>query len=111
ARAPAKRWRSRRRGADMNELFGLSMTYISAACVLITLAILAFVGLIAVRNPVMFKMGLRNIPRRPAQTVLIIIGLMLSTVIISAAFGTGDTLTNSVTSEVYSILGPVDETV
>ncbi len=30
---------------------------------------------------------------------------MLSTLIISAAFGTGDTLTTSVTSEVYSILG------
>src|SRR6185295_1649699 len=39
----------------------------------------------------------------------IVVGLMLSTLIMSAAFGTGDTLTSSVTSEVYSILGQSDE--
>ena len=48
----------------MNELFGLSMTYIAIGCVAVTAAILLFVAFIAVRNPVMFKMGLRNIPRR-----------------------------------------------
>ncbi len=95
----------------MNELFGLSMTYIAIGCVAVTLAILLFVGFIAVRNPVMFKMGLRNIPRRKAQTALIVVGLMLSTLIMSAAFGTGDTLTSSVTSEVYTILGRADEVI
>ena len=93
----------------MNELFGLSMTYIAAGCLAATVAILLFVGFIAVRNPVMFKMGLRNIPRRKAQTALIVVGLMLSTLIMSAAFGTGDTLTSSVTSEVYAVLGEADE--
>ncbi|MEO6043712.1 MAG: FtsX-like permease family protein [Tepidiformaceae bacterium] len=95
----------------MNELFGLSMTYIAIGCVAVTAAILLFVAFIAVRNPVMFKMGLRNIPRRKAQTALIVVGLMLSTLIMSAAFGTGDTLTSSVTSEVYTILGRADEIV
>jgi hypothetical protein len=33
----------------------------------------------AIRNPVMFKNGLRNISRRKSQTALIVIGLMLST--------------------------------
>ena len=93
----------------MNELFGLSMTYIAAGCIAATVLILGFVALIAVRNPVMFKMGIRNIPRRKAQTSLIVVGLMLSTLIMSAAFGTGDTLTSSVTSEVYAILGEADE--
>ncbi|MBI5946525.1 MAG: FtsX-like permease family protein [Chloroflexi bacterium] len=93
----------------MNELFGLSMTYIAAGCLAATTAILGFVALIAIRNPVMFKTGLRNIPRRPAQTSLIVIGLMLSTLITSAAFGTGDTLTKSITSEVYNTLGEADE--
>ncbi|MGE5595987.1 MAG: ABC transporter permease [Hyphomicrobiales bacterium] len=93
----------------MNSLFGLSMTYIAIACVIITAAIFLFVGFIAVRNPVMFKMGIRNIPRRPAQTALIVVGLMLSTLIMSAAFGTGDTLTSSVTNEVYRIAGEADE--
>ncbi|MFN0095172.1 MAG: FtsX-like permease family protein [Dehalococcoidia bacterium] len=93
----------------MNELFGLSMTTIAGICLALTAIILAFVGFIAVRNPVMFKTGLRNIPRRPAQTALIVVGLMLSTLIVAAAFGTGDTLTHSITSETYTILGPVDE--
>jgi ABC-type antimicrobial peptide transport system permease subunit len=93
----------------LNDLFGLSMTIIAAVCVVLTAGILAFVALIAWRNPVMFKTGLRNIPRRRAQTALIVVGLMLSTLIMSAAFGTGDTLTSSVTSEVYTILGQSDE--
>ena len=92
----------------MDELFGVSMTLIASICVAITVAILLLVAYIAWRNPVMFKLGLRNIPRRKAQTALIIVGLMLSTLIMSAAFGTGDTLTTSVTSEVYSILGEAD---
>lgn len=93
----------------MNELFGVSMNTIAAVCLVVTAAIFALVGLIAWRNPVMFKMGLRNIPRRKAQTALIVVGLMLSTLIMSAAFGTGDTLTTSVTAEVYDILGRTDE--
>src|SRR5262249_34054948 len=40
-----------------------------------------------------------------------ILGLMLSTLIISAAFTTGDTVNRSVTSEVYSLLGSLDETI
>ena len=93
----------------MNELFGVSMNLIAVVCLAITVAILLAVAVIAWRNPVMFKMGLRNIPRRKAQTALIIVGLMLSTLIMSAAFGTGDTLTTSVTAEVYDILGQADE--
>ncbi len=93
----------------MNELFGVSMTVIASVCVAATALIFAAVGWVAWRNPVMFKMGLRNIPRRKAQTALIVVGLMLSTLIVSAAFGTGDTLTSSVSSEVYRILGEADE--
>jgi putative ABC transport system permease protein len=93
----------------MNELFGASMTSIAIVCLIVTGLILAFIGWIAFRNPVMFKTGLRNIPRRPLQSGLIVVGLMLSTLIISAAFGTGDTLTYSVTNETYNILGPVDQ--
>src|SRR6187399_1255757 len=93
----------------MDELFGVSMTLIAGICLVITIGILLLVAYIAWRNPVMFKLGLRNLPRRKAQTALIIVGLMLSTLIISAAFGTGDTLTSSVTSEVYKTLGEADE--
>jgi putative ABC transport system permease protein len=59
-------------------------------------AIILLMLVLAWRNPVMLKMGLRNIPRRPAQSILIVIGLTLSTVIIVASFTTGDTLNYSV---------------
>jgi len=55
-------------------------------------------------------MGVRNIPRRRAQSTLIILGLMLSTLIVSAAFTTGDTLNYSVTRTAYDALGPLDLT-
>ena len=56
---------------------------VAVGLILLLLAVLGF------RNRVMLKLGLRNIARRRAQTVLIVIGLMLSTLIIAAAFGTG----------------------
>ena len=59
----------------------------------------------------MFLVGVRNIPRRRAQTILIIIGLMLSTLIISTAFSIGDTVDYSITNQVYDSLHSVDEIV
>lgn len=95
----------------MNEIFGVPMDSIMVVLVVLLAICLLVVAWIALRRTLLFKMGLRNVPRRPAQTVLVIIGLMLSTLIIAAAFGTGDTIDNSVTSLTYNILGPVDEVV
>ena len=93
----------------MNELFGVPMSGILTVLVAILALCLLTVAWVAWRRPVIFKLGVRNIPRRKAQTTLIVIGLMLSTLIISAALGTGDTLNYSATSEVYASLGHVDE--
>ncbi|MPZ48814.1 MAG: FtsX-like permease family protein [Dehalococcoidia bacterium] len=93
----------------MNDLFGISMDlimYVLLGILAVAFLSIAWVGL---RNRIMFKMGLRNIPRRRAQTTLIVLGLMLSTVIIAAAFTTGDTVDRSITSEVYSVFGSLDE--
>ncbi len=95
----------------MNEIFGIPMSAIMAVLLVMLGICLLVVLWIAWRRTLLFKMGLRNVPRRPAQTVLVIIGLMLSTLIIAAAFGTGDTIDNSVTSLTYETLGPVDELV
>ncbi|MDO9446195.1 MAG: ABC transporter permease, partial [Dehalococcoidia bacterium] len=46
--------------------------------------------------------------RRRAQTVLIVLGLMLSTLIISAAFATGDTVGYSITNSIYNDLSDAD---
>src|SRR5215210_5831756 len=78
--------------------------------VLLALCLLS-VAWVAWRRPVIFKLGTRNIPRRKAQTSLIVIGLMLSTMIIAAALGTGDTIDHSATASTYESLGHVDELV
>jgi putative ABC transport system permease protein len=54
---------------------------------------------------------LRNIPRRRAQTILVIVGLMLSTVIITSAFSTGDTVSYSIRNATIKNLGFIDESV
>jgi putative ABC transport system permease protein len=95
----------------VNELFGIPMSGILVALLVLLSLCLLSVAWVAWRRPVIFKMGVRNIPRRRAQTILIVVGLMLSTLIISAALGTGDTLNYSTTSEVYDSLGHVDEVV
>jgi putative ABC transport system permease protein len=95
----------------MEKLFGIPMDNLAIALLggvsLILLALL-FLGW---RNRVMMRLGLRNIPRRRAQTALIVLGLMLSTLIIAAAFGTGDTMTYSFRSLALDELGEVDELV
>ena len=93
----------------MEELFGLSMTtlmYVLLGVVLISMAVL---GVLAARNRIMLKMGLRPIPRRPGQTALIIMGVMLSTVIMAAAFGTGDTLSHTIRNGAVEWLQEIDE--
>ena len=95
----------------MEELFGLSMNVLMMVVLAIFLAVTVALAFLAFRNRIMLKMGLRPIPRRLGQTVLIIIGVMLSTVIISAAFGTGDTISFSIRTEVLKELKTIDEVV
>ncbi|MGB3681090.1 MAG: FtsX-like permease family protein [Rubrobacteraceae bacterium] len=63
---------------------------------------------LALRNRVAFKMAARNIPRRKTQSVLIVAGLMLATLLFSASFTTGDTLTNSIRTQALEQIGQTD---
>ena|SRR3712207_2388152 len=67
--------------------------------------ILAF---LAVRDLTSVRMAVRNVPRRKTQTALIVMGLMLATLLFSAAFTTGDTLTNSLHIQALENIGRVD---
>ena len=95
----------------MEELFGVPMNSIMVALLVILVPSVAFVAAMAWRNRVMLKLGLRNIPRRRAQTVLIIVGIMISTLIMAAAFGTGDTISFSIRHNALQSLGAIDEVV
>jgi len=95
----------------MNTLFGISMDTIMAVTLALFGGVTLVVVLLALRNPLLLRLGLRNIPRRRAQTVLIVVGLMLSTAIITSAFGTGDTMSYSIRNAAVTSLGRVDEVV
>ncbi|MCB0243880.1 MAG: hypothetical protein KDI12_10740, partial [Anaerolineae bacterium] len=69
--------------------------------------ILLWLLIAALRNPVLIKLGLRNIPRRPAQSLLIILGLTLSTVIFISSLSLGDTLNYSVQRNAIDAYGAV----
>lgn len=60
-------------------------------------------------NRVLLKMALRNVPRRRAQTVLILFGLMLATLIITASLSVGDTLNYSLAAIQLRQIGGIDE--
>ena len=92
----------------MNSLFGIPLTSILVALLLALGVIFAILGAVAWRQPLFVRMGLRNIVRRKAQTVLIVIGLMLSTLIVSAAFATGDTVGYSITNATYDSFEEID---
>lgn len=95
----------------MQRVFGLPIGGLTIA--LITLVALsgAAIGMIALRHRVFFRMGVRNIRRRPARSSLIVTGLMLGTAIICSALTTGDTMGRTVRSSVIDALGGSDENV
>ena len=74
---------------------------------LLVLILLGF----AAFNRVLLLMALCNIPRRRAQTALIVVGLMLASLIITASFTVGDTLTYSLQSIEMKQIGGIDEAV
>src|SRR3981081_2190710 len=72
-------------------------------------AVLFVLLVLAMFNRILLKMALRNIPRRRAQTVLILFGLMLATLITTASLAVGDTLTYSLVAIQLPQLGGVGE--
>ena len=86
-------------------------TNITTGLVVIVLALLAYLLFLALRKPVLAKLGVRNIPRRPAQSILIVLGLTLSTIIIVSSLSTGDTLSYSVQRHAVEAYGEIDEVI
>jgi putative ABC transport system permease protein len=93
----------------MESLFGIPIDSLMAVLVLVFLVGALITAFVALRNRVVFTMAVRNIPRRRAQTALIVLGLMLATVLFSASFATGDTLAHSIRVQALRNVGLVDE--
>ena len=64
-----------------------------------------------VRKPVLRRLAIRNASRRPRETMLVILGSLLGTAIITSSGVVGDTLASSVKLGAFTHLGPVDEIV
>ena len=92
----------------METIFGISLDTYLIALATMAIVIVLIIAVISVRQPLLVKLGARNFTRRKSQTVLIIIGLMLSTLIVSSALVTGDTVGQSITNRIYQSLGTID---
>ena len=95
----------------MQSLFGIPTATLALWLAILAGASILSVLLLGFLQKILVKLSLRNIPRRTAQSILIIIGLMLSTTIIAASLGIGDTVNHSIKMTVFNSLGKTDETI
>ena len=95
----------------MDKIFGIPANNLAIVMAILLIVIFVLVTFGAIRRFILFKMGTRNIPRRKGQSLLIVIGLMLSSIIIATSLGIGDTVRYSIRSVAVDSLGPVDEVI
>src|SRR5258708_12195350 len=89
----------------MRSLFGLSQNNLLFGLLALTVLVAVVLGIAAWRNPLLPRLAWRNVPRRPGFAALITLGLTIGTVILSSAFTTGDTMSQSVRTVVAGVLG------
>jgi putative ABC transport system permease protein len=92
----------------VSELFGIPTERLTWVLVAVFGAGALILIVLAMRDRTSSRMAVRNVPRRKTQTALIVAGLMLATLLFSAAFTTGDTLTESLRAQALENLGRVD---
>ena len=92
----------------MDTLFGIPTGQLTLALLGVFAAGALILAVLAARDRTSFRMAIRNIPRRRMQTALIVAGLTLATLLFSAAFATGDTLTQSLRAQALENIGRVD---
>jgi putative ABC transport system permease protein len=92
----------------MDELFGVPTQQLTRVLLGVFAASALIFVVLAARGRTSFTMAVRNVPRRKTQTALIVTGLMLATLLFSAAFTTGNTLTNSLRAQALENIGRVD---
>jgi len=76
--------------------------------ILVALISLPF-AVLALRRPVLRRLAVRNLARRPRETALVVLGSLLGTAIITSSMVVGDTLDASLRQGTRTQLGPIDE--
>jgi putative ABC transport system permease protein len=92
----------------VEKLFGIPIDLLMIIFLVLLAPCAAVIIFFALQSRAMFKIAARNLPRRPAQTTLVILGLMLAATLFSASFATGDTISYSIRTAVVEGLGEVD---
>ncbi|BCL80837.1 ABC transporter permease [Ktedonobacteria bacterium brp13] len=92
-------------------LFGLSPTMLALVLVALTAGVLLIIVGFGLNNPLLLRMGIRNTMRRPSQTLIILLGLVLSTAFVTASFGLQDSFADSMKTDRLAKVGNVDESV
>jgi putative ABC transport system permease protein len=95
----------------MTKLFGIPVDTLLLVLLLALGVTLAIVAVLALRHPVLVKLGVRNVGRRRGRTALIVVGLMLGTTIVATALTTGDTMSHTIRGTAVATLGQTDELV
>jgi putative ABC transport system permease protein len=93
----------------MTKLFGIPTDTLVIVLVAVLMTAAATIALLAIRNRVFLRLGVRNVGRRRGRSALIVLGLMLGTAIIAAALATGDTMSRTIRSSATASLGNADE--
>ncbi len=75
------------------------------------LLLLSGILLVAFRRPILARIGARNIPRRPLQSLFIMVGLTMSTTIFISSLSLGDTLNHSLRRHIVEAYGQIDQVV
>ena len=92
----------------MESVFGVSTVLLAQIIGVLSVISVVAILILGLTNRVMLRLGFRHIPRNPFQSILIVIGLMLSTTIIGASLGVGDTVNHSIKKVVFDSLAYVD---
>jgi putative ABC transport system permease protein len=95
----------------VNELFGIPLDTLLAILGVALGVAFGILALLVLRNPVLVRLGVRNVGRRRGRTSLIVLGLMLGTTIVAAALVTGDTMSHTIRTTAVAALGESDEIV
>ena len=95
----------------MDSIFSFSAGNLLKPLILAALAGAAMVLLLGIRSPYLARIGLRSLWRRRIRTLLIVVGLMLSTTFVASALAVDDTITLAVKTVAVFNLGRIDEDV
>ncbi len=95
----------------MNNILEFSSSSLTPPFVVAGICAVVILVALAWRSPHLARIALRNVPRRPMRTALIVFGLMFATMFVAASLALDDTISLAVRNVAVFNLGRVDEDV